>query len=106
MIRRGREHMASLYKTSPSLDLKAAETIALQGLGFLAEDPQRFARFLKVTGLQPGEVRRRAGERDLSLAVLEHLAEDESLLLVFTASRTLPPQSIGQAIARLLAQLA
>ena len=57
--------------------------------------------FLKLTGLEPGEVRARAGTRELSLAVLEHLARDESLLLVFTASRTIAPESVGRAIALL-----
>ena len=85
-------------KKSSPLDLESAEAIALQGLTFLAEDAARMQRFLKLTGLEPSEVRARAGTPDLSLAVLEHLAGDESLLLVFAASRAIAPESVGRAI--------
>jgi Protein of unknown function (DUF3572) len=88
-------------KTSSSEDREAAETLALQGLAFLFEDPARMLRFLKLTGLEPDEVRARVGTPELSLAVLEHLAGDESLLLVFSASRAVAPDSVGRAIALL-----
>ena len=81
--------------------LEAAEAIALQGLTFLAEDPARMLRFLKLTGQELGEVRARAGTSELSLAVLEHLAGDESLLLVFAASRGIAAENVGRAIALL-----
>jgi hypothetical protein len=87
-------------KPSP-LDQEAAEAIALQGLTFLAEDEARMLRFLNFTGLELGEVRARAGTRELSLAVLEHLAGDESLLLVFAASRGVAAESVGRAISLL-----
>ena len=96
--------MAQVANTPSSLDLESAEAIALQGLTFLAEEPVRFLRFLALTGLEPDEVRGRAGTPELALAVLEHLAEDESLLLVFAASRAVAPESIGRAIALLDAQ--
>ena len=89
-----------------SLDLGSAEAIALQALSFLAEDPARFLRFLALTGLEPDQVRARAGTPQQSLAVLEHLAEDESLLLVFAASRAVAPQNIGLAISLLAAECA
>jgi hypothetical protein len=85
------------------MDRQTAETIALQGLAFLAEDPMRMARFLKLTGLEASEVRARADTPELLCAVLEHLAGDESLLLVFTASRGVAPESIAPAIALLQA---
>ena len=55
--------------------------------------------FLRRTGLEVAELRAQAGTPALSLAVLEHLAQDESLLLVFTAGRAVPAQSVTQAIA-------
>jgi hypothetical protein len=88
-------------KSRRTLDLQTAETIALQGLAFLAEDPGRVARFLALTGIEAGELRTRAGTPELLAAVLEHLAGDESLLLVFTASRGVPPESIAPALALL-----
>jgi hypothetical protein len=78
--------MAPVGKNASALDLESAEVIALQGLTFLAQEPARFLRFLKLTGLEPQDARTQAGTRELALAVLEHLAQDESLLLVFAAS--------------------
>jgi hypothetical protein len=80
---------------------EAAETLALQALAFLFEDPARMLQFLKLTGLEPADVRARAGTGELSLAVLEHLAGDESLLLVFAASHAIAPDSVARAIALL-----
>jgi uncharacterized protein DUF3572 len=79
------------------IDRETAETVAVQGLAFLAEEPARIQRFFMVTGLDPSEIRARAGTPELLSAVLEHLVGDESLLLVFAASREIAPESIGQA---------
>jgi hypothetical protein len=96
--------MAQVGKKPPPLDLESAEALALQGLTFLAEEPARLLRFLRLTGLKAEEARARAGTPELAVAVLEHLSADESLLLVFAESRCVPPQSIGQAIALIEAQ--
>jgi hypothetical protein len=88
-------------KTSAAEQREAAETLALQALAFLFEDPARMLQFLKLTGLEPADVRARAGTGELSLAVLGHLAGDESLLLVFAASQAIAPDSVGRAIALL-----
>ena len=48
-----------------AVDREAAETIALQGLAFLASEPVRMAHFLNLTGLEPAEVRERAGTSEL-----------------------------------------
>ena len=85
------------------IDRETAETIAVQGLAFLAEEPARIQRFFLVTGLDPSEIRARAGTPELLSAVLEHLAGDESLLLVFAASREIAPESIGLALRALRA---
>jgi Protein of unknown function (DUF3572) len=54
--------------------------------------------------LEPKDARALAGTPELALAVLEHLAADESLLLVFAASRAVAPASIGLAISLLRGQ--
>jgi hypothetical protein len=84
--------------------MEAAEAIALQGLAFLAEEPGRLQRFVTVTGFAPDELRARADTPELLTAVLEHLADDESLLLVFAASRLITPEAIGRATALLQAR--
>ena len=93
--------MSRLGKTQAPATLEAAEAIALQGLAFLAEEPGRLQRFVAVTGLDPAELRARADTAELLSAVLEHLAGDESLLLVFAASRGIAPETIAPAIALL-----
>ncbi len=83
------------------VDWEAAQTVAAEALAFLAEEPPRLHRFLLASGLELNDLRARADTPETLLAVLEHLAGDELLLLVFTASRKLAPESVGQAIARL-----
>jgi hypothetical protein len=80
-----------------------AEAIALQGLAFLAEEPGRLQHFVTVTGIAPKELRERADTPELLTAVLEHLARDESLLLVFVAGRGIAPEAITPAIVLLQA---
>ena len=91
--------MRKSTRRPPPINRESAEAIALQGLTFLASDPARMLHFLKLTGLQPDEVRSQVGSAELSLAVLEHLAGDESLLLVFAASHDVAPESVSRAVA-------
>ena len=93
--------MAGRAKAAVHAARESAEALALQGLAFLAEDAARMADFLRRTGLEVAELRAQVGTPGLSLAVLEHLAQDESLLLVFAAARAVPAQSVTQAIATL-----
>jgi hypothetical protein len=83
------------------VSLETAESIAAQGLAFLAADPARLGRFLSLTGLSHGQVRARAGTPELLAAVLEHLEGDESLLLVFAAGASVAPETIAPALAAL-----
>ncbi|MBU1209735.1 MAG: DUF3572 domain-containing protein [Alphaproteobacteria bacterium] len=74
-----------------------AEQIALQALHFLAEDGPRLGRFLSLTGIGPAELRASAGERRVLAAVLGHLLEDESLLLMFVGGSRIAPEHVGNA---------
>lgn len=76
------------------LDLEAAETIAIAGLAFLAEDATRLGRFLAVTGVGPDDLRANARAPRMLLAIVEYLLGDESLLLVFTTSAGIAPEAI------------
>ena len=78
-----------------------AEAHGLKALIFLAEDERRLTRFLAESGLDPDELRRRAGEPEMLAAVLNHLLEDESLLLVFAASAGFDPAEVQSARAAL-----
>lgn len=74
-----------------------AEKIALQALRFLAEDGPRLGRFLSLTGIDPAELRASAGERHVLAAVLGHLLEDESLLLLFVSETRISPEHVSDA---------
>jgi hypothetical protein len=82
-----------------------AESIGVSALLFLAGDPQRLGRFLTLTGVGPAELRAEARAPHMLAAVLEHLLQDESLLLVFCASDGVPPADIAPA-RRVLAEMA
>ncbi len=83
------------------LDRDAAVTIGLQALGFLAANDDRIAKFLGLTGIAPSDLIAGAQTPPMLIAVLEHLAQDESLLLVFASEAGIAPEQIAQAIGRL-----
>ena len=87
-----------MFRKSPDLTLETAEGIAVQGLAFLAEEPARLARFLTETGLTPERIREQAAAPEFLAAVLEHLARDELLLLVFAASNSVAPETVAPAL--------
>ena len=82
-----------------------AESIGVSALLFLAGDTDRLVRFLTLTGLGPAELRIDARSPRILAAVLDHLLQDESLLLVFCASDGVPPEDIAPA-RRILAEIA
>jgi hypothetical protein len=77
---------------------EAAEAIAARALAFLASEPAQLARFVALTGLEPADLRGRIDSAELLAAVLDHLAQDEPLLLVFAASAQLPPEDVARAL--------
>lgn len=88
-----------MMKRDRAPTLEEAESIAAQGLAFLAEEPARFVRFLSLTGLTPEGIRARIGTPEVLAAVLEHLSADESLLLTFAATASVAPETIAPALA-------
>ncbi len=90
-----------MFTARASLTMEMAEAVAVQGLAFLAAEPVHLARFLTLTGLAPDQVRAHAQSPEFLAAVLEHLANDESLLLVFAANASIDPQTIAPAVALL-----
>jgi hypothetical protein len=57
-----------------------AQTLAIEALGFLAADMERLEPFLSLTGIDPSNLRGVAAQPSFLVAVLDHLAGDESLL--------------------------
>jgi hypothetical protein len=75
----------------------AAESLAIQALTFIAEEPQRLALFLDITGIAARQIRAAAREPGFLAGVLEHMMNDENLLIAFAASRGCGPAEIAQA---------
>jgi hypothetical protein len=75
----------------------AAGELAMRALAFLTTDEDRLLRFLALTGLDAGDVRGLLGERGFHLAILDHIAADEPLLMAFVDQEALPPQMVGRA---------
>jgi Protein of unknown function (DUF3572) len=74
------------------LSLEEAEIVALKALAFLANDTERLSRFLALSGVSPGDIRAAAADRQFLAGILNHLLQDESLLLTFTADEDLDPR--------------
>jgi hypothetical protein len=79
-----------------------AEVIALRALAFLASDVSRLGRFLALSGIDPADMREAAASRLFLAGVLNHLLQDESLLLSFVGDQDLDPRLPGLAAETLL----
>jgi hypothetical protein len=80
------------------MDAGRAEALAATLLAQLAQEPARLTRFLTQSGLEASDLAARAGERDVLVAVLEHVLGDESFLLVVTTSQRMSPLDVQQAL--------
>ena len=87
----------SLPAKQPKLTKSGAESMAIEVLNFLAEDPARLDRFLALSGIGFDNLRAAAAEPGFLAAILEHLASDEKLLLAFAAHAGQNPEAIAKA---------
>lgn len=78
-------------------DAEAAAALAVQGLTWLAGEPERLSRFLDVTGITPASIRAAAAEPHFLASVLEYLLQDERLLVAFSADVGLSPTEVERA---------
>jgi len=80
-----------------AMDRKAAEITALKALAYLAGEAGAMARFLTISGLEPQELRARAGEPEMLAAVVDFLLADEPVLLGFCEAESESPASLHAA---------
>jgi Protein of unknown function (DUF3572) len=80
-----------------ALAKEVAESMAIEVLGFLAEDSSRLSRFLSLSGLGRDNLRAAAEEPAFLAAVLDHLAAEEAALLAFAAKSGHEPAAIVRA---------
>ncbi len=86
---------------TPKEALPDPHTLALQALAWLASDEERLVRFLNLSGLTPGGLRRTATEPASLGAVLDYLLAWEPLLMSFSEEHGVPPELIAQSRQRL-----
>jgi hypothetical protein len=72
------------------------EDVVIAALGFLAGDDERLSRFIALTGIDPSSIRQQINEPQFQLALIDHLFEDESLLLAFCAQIGMEPARLVQ----------
>jgi hypothetical protein len=76
---------------------EAAETLALQGLAFIAASDIEVARFVDASGMQAAELRQRADEPAVLRAVLDFLLADDERLMGFCNSAEVDPRDVHMA---------
>jgi hypothetical protein len=81
----------------PLYSQQTAETLAVQALGFIAEDEARLTGFVASTGIAVQSIRTAAGEPDFLAGVLDHVLADENLLMAFADSAGVDPAGIAHA---------
>ena len=75
----------------------AAQTLALNALTHIAGDSEILGRFLKISGLEPDDLRHRAGDPELLAAVIDFLLSDESLCTSFLAAERIDAKTLHAA---------
>jgi hypothetical protein len=75
---------------------EAAETLAIQALGFIAEDPKRLDSFLALSGISSDQIREAAQQSDFLAGVLDHMLGDERLLVAFADSAGIDPAAVAR----------
>ena len=76
---------------------EGAEAIAIQGLAFVASDPELLPRFLALTGIEASAIRRAAAEPGFLAGVMHFILAHEPTLLQFAQESGLSPQAIAAA---------
>jgi len=80
-----------------SIDANLAESLAIEALSFLVDNPESLARFLALTGVEPSALRGIVREPAFLGAVLDHVIGDGDLLAGFVARSGHDPAIIERA---------
>lgn len=81
-----------------AIDRQAAEELAVAALGFVAADPELLPRFLALTGIEAGHIRRAAAEPGFLAGVLEFVLAHEPTLAAFCAATGVEPARVPAAL--------
>ena len=79
------------------MEPSAAQTLALQALGWAAADGDVLNKFLEQSGLMLATLRERAADPELLAAFLDFLLSDDKAMAQFCASEATPPELVHAA---------
>jgi hypothetical protein len=79
------------------MNAEQAESVALQALTFLASDSELLPRFLALTGIEAGAIRKAAAEPGFLAGVLAFFMAHEPSLLKLTEASGLKPEDFDAA---------
>ncbi|MEA2935563.1 MAG: hypothetical protein QOD74_2209 [Variibacter sp.] len=86
-----------MYRDKVGATQKDAQSLAVEALSFLAEEPDRFGRFLALTGISPQHLRQTAADPAFLSAVLDHVTGEAALLGPFAMRVERTPAAIERA---------
>lgn len=89
-----------LMKRKSLQEDEAADSLALDVLLWMVQDPDRLLPFLNATGLTPDALRRASEDPAILDAVLDHVMADEPVLIACARALECPPERIAAAWAR------
>jgi len=75
----------------------AAETIALQALGYIASDPEALEGLMASTGISPDSLKTAATEPGILVGVLDYLLMSDDRTLAFCDFMEIDPTLPGRA---------
>ncbi|HLX17810.1 MAG TPA: DUF3572 domain-containing protein [Bradyrhizobium sp.] len=76
---------------------EVAEIVAVQALGFVADDPERLGAFLAESGIGPDTLRGAAADPRFLAHVLDFVLRDDATVKAFAAASQLDPTNIAAA---------
>ncbi len=82
-------------------DAQLSESIAIDGLAFIASDDELLPRFLALTGIQADQIRQAAEEKGFLAGVLQFLLAHEPSLFKFCEHSGHAPESVEAAASSL-----
>lgn len=88
-------------KAAPDPDSSKAEAIAIEALGFIANDPDLLPRFLALTGISASDIRLAAREPGFLAGVLDFVLAHEPTLMAFSEATGTDPALVARARLRL-----
>ncbi|CAK07223.1 DUF3572 domain-containing protein [Rhizobium johnstonii] len=88
--------MQSNFKTSKQQAADPHET-AIAVLGWLADDPDMFGRFLALTGVAPGQVRNAVNDPGFLAGLMDFLMNHEPTAMAFCAASGISPETVTAA---------